>query len=76
MVEIIEIKPFLVTSKFPARLEDHSLSPNNCFEAQSASQQSHNMKRLYCTVMRLKKQPSLTFSFSLFSSLQTEVHDS
>lgn len=35
------------------------------FEAQSASQQSHNIKCLYCTVMWLQKQPSLSF-FSFF----------
>lgn len=29
MMEITEIKPFLVTSKFLARLENHSSSPDN-----------------------------------------------
>lgn len=63
---IAEIKLFSGYIQISSRAWRPFLISRQLFEAQSDSRQSHNMKCLYCTVMWLQKQPSLSFLFFLF----------
>lgn len=78
---ITEIKPLRVMSKFPARLENCSLSPNNYWGSKCQSTLTQfEMSLLHCDKAVETTLTYILFFFSFFlnhsfSSLQTEVHD-
>lgn len=65
--------------KFLAGLEDHSLSPDNYLRLKVPTVTQYEMSLLHCDVAEKTALTYIYFFFfnhSLFSSLQTEVHDS